>query len=165
MPSPGVQSPTAWARSFFGNLSLRVFAGLITGGFCLRGFVYFVNAKAAAFTRRNGSSIKPGCRDEHVNAVKITRQSKSNLALAFISLGRERKRDINIFYAFCRVVDDIADSSELNVAEKRQRLAAWREMLRSTIPGEPAVAHEVRCLIDKYSLSIEMLDEIISVVY
>jgi 15-cis-phytoene synthase len=97
-----------------------------------------------------------------VNAVKITSQSKSNLALAFISLGRERKRDINIFYAFCRVVDDIADSSELNVAEKRQRLTAWREMLRSAIPGEPALAHEVRCLIDKYSLSIEMLDEIIS---
>src|SRR6266705_4737391 len=98
----------------------------------------------------------------HVNAAKITRQSKSNLALAFISLGRERKRDIKIFYAFCRVVDDIADSSELNIAEKRQRLAAWRERLRSAIPGEPALAHEVRCLIDKYSLSIEMLEEIIS---
>jgi phytoene synthase len=51
---------------------------------------------------------------------------------------------------------------KLNVAEKRQRLAAWREMLRSAIPGEPALAHEVRCLIDKYSLSIEMLEEIIS---
>jgi phytoene synthase len=97
-----------------------------------------------------------------VKAANITRQSKSNLALAFISLGRERKRDINIFYAFCRVVDDIADSSELHVAEKRQRLAAWREMLRSAIPGEPALAHEVRCLIDKYSLSVEMLEEIIS---
>src|SRR5213075_1128671 len=69
---------------------------------------------------------------------------------------------INIFYAFCRVVDDIADSSKLNVAEKRQRLAAWRDMLRSAIPGEPALAHEVRYLIGKYSLSIEMLEEIIS---
>src|SRR6266581_5360665 len=128
MPSCGVQSPIDWARSSFGNSSLLVSAGLSPGGFWLRGFVYFVNAKAAAFTRRNGSSIKPGCRDEHVNAVKITSQSKSNLALAFISLGRERKQDINIFYAFCRVVDDIADSSELNIAEKRQRLAAWRKM-------------------------------------
>ncbi|HEY9419178.1 MAG TPA: squalene/phytoene synthase family protein, partial [Candidatus Udaeobacter sp.] len=57
----------------------------------------------------------------HVNAAKITRQSKSNLALAFISLERERKRDITTFYAFCRVIDDIADSSEFNVAEKRRR--------------------------------------------
>ncbi len=108
------------------------------------------------------SIISPIARGTQVKAANITRQSKSNLALAFISLGRERKRDINIFYAFCRVVDDIADSAELTVTEKRQRLAAWREMLRSAIPGEPALAQEVRCLIDKYSLSIEMLEEIIS---
>jgi phytoene synthase len=108
------------------------------------------------------SIISPIARGTQVKAANITRQSKSNLALAFISLGGERKRDINIFYAFCRVVDDIADSSELDVAEKRERLAAWRQMLRSAIPGEPALAHEVRCLIDKYSLSIEMLEEIIS---
>jgi phytoene synthase len=97
-----------------------------------------------------------------VNAAKITRQSKSNLALAFVSLGRERKRDIIIFYAFCRVIDDIADSSELNVAEKRQRLAAWREMLRVEILGGPPLAHDMRHLIDKYSLPIEMLEEIIA---
>ena len=108
------------------------------------------------------SIISPIAGGTEVKAANITRQSKSNLALAFISLGRERKRDINIFYAFCRVVDDIADSSELDVAQKRQRLEAWREMLRSAIPGEPALAHEVRCLIDKYSLSVEMLEEIIS---
>jgi phytoene synthase len=98
----------------------------------------------------------------HVNAAKITRQSKSNLALAFISLERERKRDITTFYAFCRVIDDIADSSEFNVAEKRRRLAAWREMLRVEISGEPTLAHDVRRLIDKYWLSIDMLEEIIT---
>ena len=98
----------------------------------------------------------------HVNAAKITRQSKSNLALAFISLGRERKRDITIFYAFCRVIDDIADSSELSVAEKRVRLEAWRKMLRAADADEAPLAHEVRSLIDKYSLSTAMLDEIIA---
>ena len=40
-----------------------------------------------------------------MNAAKITRQSKSNLALAFVALGRERRNDITIFYAFCRVID------------------------------------------------------------
>jgi 15-cis-phytoene synthase len=108
------------------------------------------------------SKIRPIAKGTQMEAANITRQSKSNLALAFISLGRERKRDINIFYAFCRVVDDIADSSKLDVAEKRQRLMAWREMLRSAMPGEPALAHEVRCLIDKYSLSVEVVEEIIS---
>jgi 15-cis-phytoene synthase len=98
----------------------------------------------------------------HVNAAKITRQSKSNLALAFISLGRERRRDITIFYAFCRVIDDIADSSELDVAEKRARLTAWRKMLRTPKPADPSLAPEVRSLIDKYSLSPSMLEEIIA---
>src|SRR2546428_3089839 len=98
----------------------------------------------------------------HVNAATITRQSKSNLALAFISLGRERKRDMTIFYAFCRVIDDIADSSELGVAEKQERLAAWREMLRAAAQDEPALARDVRGLMNKYSLPPEMLEEIIA---
>src|SRR5207244_13282262 len=98
----------------------------------------------------------------HVNAAKITRQSKANLALAFISLGRERKRDITIFYAFCRVIDDIADTSELRVAEKRVRLETWRKMLRAAGADEAPLAHDVRSLIDKYSLSTAMLEEIIA---
>src|SRR5260221_8712591 len=94
------------------------------------------------------------------DAAKITRASKSNLALAFISLGRERRRDITVFYAFCRVIDDVADSSELSVAEKRLRLEGWRKMLRVAVVGEPSLARDVRRLVEKYSLSIEMLEEI-----
>jgi phytoene synthase len=97
-----------------------------------------------------------------VNAATITRQSKSNLALAFISLGRERKRDITVFYAFCRVIDDIADSSELSVVEKRVRLARWRQMLHAATPDEPFLAHDVRQLIAKYSLQRDILEEIIA---
>jgi phytoene synthase len=98
----------------------------------------------------------------HVNAAKITSQSKSNLALAFVSLGPERKRDITVFYAFCRVIDDIADSSKLNVAEKGVRLQAWRRMLRAADTDEPPLAGDVRRLVHKYSLSIDMLKEIIA---
>ena len=97
-----------------------------------------------------------------MNAATITRQSKSNLALAFISLGRERKRDITVFYAFCRVVDDIADSSELSVVEKRVRLAKWRQLLRAAAPDESPLARDVRQLMYKYSLPPEMLEEIIA---
>jgi phytoene synthase len=97
-----------------------------------------------------------------VNAAAITRQSKSNLALAFISLGRERRRDITVFYAFCRVIDDVADSSKLSVVEKRVRLAKWRQLLRTAAQDEPLLAHDVRQLIAKYSLPIAMLEEIIA---
>jgi phytoene synthase len=96
-----------------------------------------------------------------VNAAKITRESKSNLALAFVSLGRERREDITIFYAFCRVIDDIADSTELTVQAKARDLTAWRRWLRDRTPDEPTLARNVRDLIAKYSLTPAMLEEII----
>jgi 15-cis-phytoene synthase len=96
-----------------------------------------------------------------VNAAKITRESKSNLALAFVALSRERREDITLFYAFCRLIDDIADSTNLSVQEKTRDLSAWRRWLREATPDEPALARDLRDLIAKYSLTPEMLEEII----
>lgn len=96
-----------------------------------------------------------------MNATKITRASKSNLALAFVSLGAERRRDISIFYAFCRVIDDIADAADLAVAEKQRRLNQWRDWLRTERPNESEIAADVRALMNKYPISPEMLEEII----
>jgi 15-cis-phytoene synthase len=97
-----------------------------------------------------------------VNAAKITRESKSNLALAFVSLGRERRRDITVFYAFCRVIDDVADNVDLDTEEKKRRLDQWREWLRVAKSDEPALAGDIRKLMRKYSLAPEMLEEIIA---
>jgi phytoene synthase len=96
-----------------------------------------------------------------MNAAKITRDSKSNLALAFVALGRERRNDITIFYAFCRVIDDIADSSEISADEKASALKAWRKWIRESTPDEPDLAGDVRGLYAKYAITPPMLDEII----
>ena len=96
-----------------------------------------------------------------MNAAKITRDSKSNLALAFVALGRERRNDITIFYAFCRVVDDIADSTETTFDQKADDLGAWRKWIRESSPDEPALARDVRGLYAKYAITPAMLDEII----
>jgi len=96
-----------------------------------------------------------------VNAAKITRDSKSNLALAFVALGRERRNDITIFYAFCRVIDDIADSAETSANEKASALKAWRKWIRESAPDEPDLARDVRGLYAKYAITPPMLDEII----
>src|SRR5438874_4184405 len=69
---------------------------------------------------------------------------------------------MTVFYAFCRVIDDIADSSELSVAEKQKHLTAWREMLHAAVEHEPPLARDVRDLMKKYSLPPEMLEEIIA---
>ena len=97
-----------------------------------------------------------------MNAAKITRESKSNLALAFVSLGRERRRDITIFYAFCRVIDDVADDVDLTVEEKRRRLDKWRASLQGAGSEDSALEREIRGLMQKYSLGAEMLEEIIA---
>ncbi len=97
-----------------------------------------------------------------MNAEKITRQSKSNLALAFIALGRERRRDITTFYAFCRLIDDIADDPQIPLHEKTRQLSGWRASLRSAQPNESSVAREIRTVIAKYRLAPEMLEEIIA---
>jgi phytoene synthase len=97
-----------------------------------------------------------------VNATEITRDSKSNLALAFVSLGRERRRDMTTFYAFCRIVDDIADTTTLTPAEKQEQLTRWRDWLRAGTSDEPSLANEIRQLMAKYQLLPEMFDEIIT---
>ena len=97
-----------------------------------------------------------------VSAAKITRQSKSNLALAFISLGRERKRDITVFYAFCRVIDDIADSANIRRRAKANSAGAMARDAPCGAADEPLLAREMRGLMDKYSLPIDILEEIIA---
>src|SRR5262245_55553570 len=151
MPFCAGRSPIDWGPSYCGSSLLRVCGVQLRAGSWLRGSASFDNAKQAEFTRKSGFNIdEADCEKTEVNAATITRQRKSNLALAFVSLGRERKRDITIFYAFCRVVDDIADSTELSVIEKRVRLANWRRMLRSRTPDEPGLAGEARQLMHKY---------------
>lgn len=95
-------------------------------------------------------------------AEEITRRSKSNLALAFIALPRERRQDISLFYAFCRVVDDLADEPDRALEERRIGLQRWRESLYAPVAEEPALAPAVRELIAKYALNPEHFSEIIT---
>jgi phytoene synthase len=96
------------------------------------------------------------------SAGAITRASKSNLALAFIAMSGERRRDITTFYAFCRVVDDIADDTTRDAETKRRELAEWRRSLRESFEGEPDLAEPVRSLMERYPITQEMLEEIIA---
>lgn len=92
----------------------------------------------------------------------ITKASKSNLALAFIALPRERRRDITTFYAFCRVVDDIADAPDVSLSEKQRRLNLWREGLIHSFAGEPSLSRPLRALMKKYSIPCSLFEEIIT---
>jgi phytoene synthase len=95
-------------------------------------------------------------------ATEITRASESNLAFAFIAMSGARRRDITTFYAFCRVIDDIADDNLRDAETKRRELAKWRQALRGEFADEPALARPVRQLILTYRITEEMLEEIIT---
>ena len=94
-------------------------------------------------------------------AVEITRASKSNLALAFVALPRERRGDISTFYAFCRVVDDIADEPG-DPRVKQAGLDAWKRAVAEKFDGEPALAPAVREVVAKYALPVALFREIIA---
>lgn len=95
------------------------------------------------------------------SAEAITRSSKSNFAFAFLALPKERRRDLTTFYAFCRVVDDIADDPDQPAAAKEAQLAGWKRSLCETFGGEPPLAAEVRALIEQYNLDPALLAALI----
>lgn len=99
--------------------------------------------------------------DNPPSAEAITRASKSNLALAFVALPPERRRDITTFYAFCRLIDDIADEPGRSTGEKARLLAAWKRALCEPFEGAPSFAPQVRELIAKYRFDPQWLAEII----
>ena len=58
---------------------------------------------------------------------EITKNAKSNLAFAFACLPKQRRDDMVTLYAFCRIVDDLADSPDLPLEEKIAGLLDWTE--------------------------------------
>jgi phytoene synthase len=95
-------------------------------------------------------------------ALAITRASKSNLALAFVSLPRERREDMTVFYAWCRIIDDIADDPGQTVEERRAALDRWKEAVHQPVAGESTLAAPVRTLVTKYRLPVSHFHEIIA---
>ncbi len=68
---------------------------------------------------------------------QITKKSGSNLALSFVSLPAEKQSAMSSFYAYCRLIDDIADSTELPLEEKARQLGFWRSEIDRAYTGTP----------------------------
>lgn len=108
---------------------------------------------------RPNAAVAP---DRVPESLAIARKSKSNLAFALACLPAERRRDMVSFYAFCRIVDDIADDPDVDVDAKRATLKAWRQAVLCKGEGiSDPVLEEVVLLPEKYQFSPELLAEII----
>jgi phytoene synthase len=97
-----------------------------------------------------------------LDAQAITQASKSNLALAFAALPRDRREDITVFYAWCRLIDDIADDPGPTVEQRTATLDIWKRALAAPVDGESPLARPVRALMAKYRLGPEHFLEIIA---
>jgi len=84
---------------------------------------------------------------------EITRKAKSNLAFALSCLPKERKRDMVTFYAFCRVIDDLADDLDVPIETRVQGLSQWRNGIENSFNRPDELQIEVTQLIKRYSIS------------
>ncbi len=96
------------------------------------------------------------------SSAQIASKSKSNLAFALACLPPQRRKDMISFYAFCRIVDDIADDPQVPEAEKRVTLDRWHHAVLHGGEGisDPVLA-EVVALPAKYHFSAHLLADII----
>lgn len=95
---------------------------------------------------------------------EITKKSASNLALAFILLPKEKRNAMVSLYAFCRMVDDIADEETSPVETRRAELNRWREGLLKICDGGSSdipVLEEFAPVIRQYGIPYELMNELI----
>lgn len=96
------------------------------------------------------------------NAATIVRRSRSNLAFALACLPKQRRQDMYVFYAFCRVVDDLADDEGLAVEERRAGLARWSDVIHGRAPQPNELESAVAAVQQRYAVPAAEMDEIIA---
>lgn len=96
------------------------------------------------------------------SSAEIVRRSGSNLAFALAVLPRSKRRDMEIFYAFCRVVDDLAEDGTISREERRAGLQRWRDLVRGEAGDpRPGVESEFADLCSRLDLPRDELEAIV----
>lgn len=91
------------------------------------------------------------------DASEITRRAKSNLAFALRILPQDRREDMVVFYAFCRVMDDLADDPLLPPDQKLAALQHWREGLLHGFENPDDFQNQILALRERYHIPNELL--------
>ena len=74
-----------------------------------------------------------------------TLASKSSFLSAMRILPTPRRQAMYALYAFCRVVDDIADDGDATSAERLQRLEVWRMNIGQLFTDPHSLTEPVAC--------------------
>lgn len=95
------------------------------------------------------------------DASEITRRAKSNLAFALKILPPERRADMEVFYAFCRTMDDLADDPQIPTEERAASLGAWKQGLVSGFQNPGTLQRQVTEMRERREIPTHLLVEII----
>ena len=102
------------------------------------------------------------CSGGSQDALAITKRAKSNLAFALARMPKERRRDMITFYAYCRVIDDIADCEVTAIEVKKERLQHWRDILHGEREAaDGSLEAETLGICRKYDIPVEHMVGII----
>ncbi len=95
------------------------------------------------------------------DASEITRRAKSNLAFALRILPPDRRADMEVFYAFCRTMDDLADDSALPADERVKGLNTWSQGLVSGFADATALQQQVMEMKQRCAIPTDLMEAII----
>ncbi|MGE9270550.1 MAG: phytoene/squalene synthase family protein [Verrucomicrobiales bacterium] len=95
------------------------------------------------------------------HASHITHQAKSNLAFALHILPKDRREDAVIFYAYCRVIDDLADDLDDPMSERERALTEWKRGLVEGFEDPDPLQQDVVGLRERLEIPTELLVAVI----
>ncbi len=92
--------------------------------------------------------------DDHAEVAEIVRQASTSFFGAMRILPLVRRQAIFAVYAFCRVVDDIADDDDLSPEIRQKGLEEWRGRIDAVYEGAPegAIARVLSASVRQYGL-------------
>lgn len=105
--------------------------------------------------------VSGASRSDQADSSEITRKAKSNLAFALGILPAERRRDVTSFYAYCRIIDDLADDEGIPEQQRREALASWKLGLREGFAKPTTLQRELLEMRERHQLPAELLIAII----
>jgi len=93
-----------------------------------------------------------------------TPEAGSNFALAFLFLSRPQREALRAVYAFCRLVDDIADSGEFPPKEAAEQLDFWKGEIDRIYAGKAShpVALNLREHILRFRLPQQAFQDVVA---
>ncbi|OGQ05991.1 MAG: hypothetical protein A3F82_05315 [Deltaproteobacteria bacterium RIFCSPLOWO2_12_FULL_44_12] len=94
---------------------------------------------------------------------QVCKKSGSNFVYTFYLLGRKKRLALEVFYAFCREVDDSVDKA-VSFEQAKEKLRFWRQEVLQIYEGHPKhlISKALSQVVRDYKIPKQYLEEIIA---